>query len=284
MKNTAIGIVCQYFLPPLLITLILFIIAIFLMAKGAVKRGGCLLGALLICWLCIAFLPIPAKWFYRDWNNELNKYELLGTGDFTCVYAHPEDENKVIKQISAPGVLNNDMSYIHVLPTLFTTCTRDKCTLPCLMVHKFVTGLMWLTLERMREMDSKFFPHIYEMDRTRERIVCDRIEHKLNESSCPVDYEEQLRQFPYVVMSRKVRCMAWWRKALVVVSLSLSSHAAKKRRARRGHATCAHSRAVFFSGSSLSTCFFCAYMLSDHSHPSYSNAIKEDIEGDGRPR
>ena len=133
----------------------------------------------------------PAKWLYRDWNDELDPKDVLVSGVWTTVYQDPRDPTRVIKQISAPGVSHCDFSHVRV-PTPFRKCTRESCTIPCILAHRICTRFMWESLKRQKEMGSAFFPKIHSMDDAKLRYTCERVPHELEPARCPPHAKDQL--------------------------------------------------------------------------------------------
>ena len=191
---SGIGVLCEYLIPPVLVFLLFAVTGGVLMAKGRKKAGTGVLVLLVVIVLLIVLVPVPARWMYRDWNDEMDPDSLLIKGTWTTLYNHPSDDTKLIKQISAPGVSHCDFSHV-ALPTPFRNCSRDSCTLPCLMAHRISTRFMMESLRRVKNMNSKFFPKIYEIDEKKRRYVSEKVPHELTEYTCPLDYEEQMAEF-----------------------------------------------------------------------------------------
>ena len=189
-----VATLCEYLIPPLVVFIIIIVTGVVLIARGKKKEGGGILGLLVVLLLLIALVPVPAKWVFRDWNDELDSNNLLIKGTWTTLYRHPTDDSKVVKQISAPGVSHCDFSHVG-LPTPFRKCTRDSCTLPCLMAHRISTRFMMESLQRVKNMNSRFFPKIYEIDKRKRRYVSERVPHELTAYTCPANYEEQMAEF-----------------------------------------------------------------------------------------
>ena len=184
----------------ILIFLIIIIFAILLcvigykMFKKSKKAGITYTICTIIILFAILNISIKTTWFYEDHNKELEKYEKLVDGTWTKVYKL--DNDKVIKQISAPGVSHNKFTHV-TLPSLNRMCYKESCTIPVMMAHKFVTNIMWKSLKRIHSgdlKDVKYFPKIYEMDDKKKRYIQEYIPHELVKETCPLDFEKQMQE------------------------------------------------------------------------------------------
>lgn len=186
-----IAVLCEYLVPIVLAVLSFIITGAVLLAKGYIRAGVTVLSSLLILTALVVLVPVPARWFYRAWNDEMQPDTLEFKGTWTTLYRHPADDRKLIKQISAPGVSHCDFSHV-ALPTPFRNCTRDSCTLPVLLAHRISTRFMMESLRRVKAMDSKFFPKVHQIDYTKRRYVSERVPNELTPETCPKDYREQM--------------------------------------------------------------------------------------------
>ena len=190
VNNDGISILGGYLIPFIIFVLAIIVIAVFFLVKKYNKTGYLILGCLVVVLVVVFIVPFPAEWFFKDWNEELNPNDLMINGTWTNVYRH-KDNDKVIKQISAPGVSHRDFSHVQ-LPTPFRYCSRGSCTIPCMLAHRVSTRFMWESLKRVKAMNSKFFPKIYSMDSDKRRYVCEKVQNELNKKTCPIDFEKQM--------------------------------------------------------------------------------------------
>ena len=187
------NIIYGYLLPPLLIFVGLLILGVIMLTHKHIKIGIILLTVIAVGLVVFFCVPLPSYWFFKDYNSELDPKDLIINGTWTNVYRHPMDPNKVIKQISAPGVSHNDFSHVHI-PTTNKYCSRKSCTIPLMISHRLSTAVMWKSLKRVKSLNSKFFPKIYEMDDEKRRYVSEKVPHELTKDTCPDNFEEQLQE------------------------------------------------------------------------------------------
>ena len=185
-------VLLSYLLPFVLLFIIVIAFVIYFFSTKRPRIAFFILCGLVIIIILVLCLPLPTEFFFKDYNEELNPKDKLINGTWTNVYKHP-DNNKIIKQIAAPGVSHCDFAHVK-LPTLFTYCSRKSCTLPCMIAHRIATSVMCKSIERIINMNSKFFPKIYEYDKEKRRYVCEKISNELTLETRPIDYETQLQE------------------------------------------------------------------------------------------
>lgn len=184
---------------PSLLAVIFFILAIVFFCKKRNSIGAIMLLISILIVALFLLVPYPPGWFFKDYNEELGMEPTIN-GVWVKVY--DIGNNRVLKQISAPGVSHENFWHVK-LPTLYRECTKKACTIPCMIAHKISTNQMWLSIERQLEMDKedqeRFFPKIYSVDAKRKRYVCDKVKYELSEDTCPVDFKEQIAQLNMVL-------------------------------------------------------------------------------------
>jgi hypothetical protein len=191
-KDDNFSVICDYLIPPLMIFIALLTLSITMICGGHRKSGFVLLGITVIGLVIFFCLPMPSEWFFADYNSELNPDDLLINGTWTNVYKH-KDSDKVIKQISAPGVSHKDFSHVHI-PTTSKICTRESCTIPLMLSHRLSTAVMWKSLNRIKDMNSKFFPKMYEMDDNKRRYVSEKVPYELTLATRPENFAQQMQE------------------------------------------------------------------------------------------
>ena len=181
-----------YLVAPIAVILTLIICIIVFTSKKN-YRLSCMFAGILVClYVVICVVPMPAKWFFKDYNESLDNTDIMKRGTWTTIYK--PHNGQIVKQISAPGVSHSDFRHVG-LPTPFRVCERDSCTLITMLAHRISTRFMLLTLHRIKELNSKFFPKIYEIDDVKRQYIQEYIPNELNEKTCPLDYEKQLQEF-----------------------------------------------------------------------------------------
>jgi hypothetical protein len=191
-KNNGINILLKYILPPILIIITLIGLIIYNYLNKKYGNFQKFLILLVSFYTVTCLIPMPAKWFYKDHNTELDKNNIWIKGTWTTVYKPKND--KIIKQISAPGVSHKNFNHV-ALPTPFRMCERDSCTLVTMLAHRLSTRFMLLSLNRIKKMNSKFFPKIYKIDKKKRQIVQEYVDYEVNKNTCPANFEEQLKEF-----------------------------------------------------------------------------------------
>ena len=191
-KNGILIFFQEYLAIPIITITILIIMSIIFAIKKNFYMVALFIGILIFLYIITCIIPMPAKWFFEDYNDSLDNKDIMIKGTWTTVYK--PHNGKVVKQISAPGVSHNNFSHV-ALPTPFRTCERNSCTFVTMMAHRISTRFMLLSLHRIKELDSKFFPKIYEIDDEKRRVIQEYVPYELNKETCPVDWKEQLKEF-----------------------------------------------------------------------------------------
>ena len=192
MKENGILLLGDYVIIPILLVITLLVFIIVFIYKKNYILSGIFVGLLLLFYAVTCIFPIPMTWIYKDYNEEFDKNDIFIKGTWTTVYK-PRN-GKIVKQISAPGVSHQNFKHV-CLPTPYRMCTRNSCTLVTMTAHRISTRFMLLSLHRIKEMDSKFIAKIYEINDEKRRYIQEYVPHELNKDSCPVNYEEQLKEF-----------------------------------------------------------------------------------------
>lgn len=191
-----------FFFPILLISIFLILSIIFFCKKNFKNGFGFIFGIILIIVLFL-LIPYPPGIIFKDYNNEIQqKYGLKPIIYGRWVTIYDLGNNKVLKQISAPGVSHQDFNHVS-LPTLHKKCTRKACTIPCIIAHTISTKQMWLSIERILKMSKKdrerFFPKIYYINPKKKQYICEKIKYKLSKKSCPDNFKQQIIEFNNVL-------------------------------------------------------------------------------------
>lgn len=146
----------------------------------------------LLTTLFLLNLHVNPRYFYKDYNSEHSKLEKMVDGTWTTVYRY--NDNKLLKQISAPGVSHQSFTHV-LLPSFNRKCHLESCSIPVMLAHKYTTNIMWRSLKRIYKgalKDCKYFPKIYYMNEKKRYYIQEYIENELNEATCPENFREQM--------------------------------------------------------------------------------------------
>lgn len=171
--------------------------------QNSVTRGIIYSIVALAILFVILNIKIEPTSFYKDYNYLHQNLPKMVDGTWTTVYQL--DDNKVLKQISAPGVSHTDFTHVS-LPSFDRKCTKLSCTLPVMMAHKYTTNIMWKSLKKIYNgelADVKYFPKIYHMDDEKRYYIQEYIPHDLKDF-CPEDFEYQLQDLQQILLQKGV--------------------------------------------------------------------------------
>ena len=138
-------------------------------------------------------LHVNPRDFYENYNSEHSNLEKIVDGTWTTVYKYNDD--KLLKQISAPGVSHQSFTHV-LLPSFNRKCYLESCSIPVMLAHKYTTNIMWKSLKRIHEgplKDCKYFPKIYYMNDNKRYYIQEYIKNELNKETCPINFKEQLQ-------------------------------------------------------------------------------------------
>jgi hypothetical protein len=152
--------------------------------------------------MVICNTQLNPRHFYPDHNNKFKSLDKLVDGTWTTVYWH-SDKDKLIKQISMPGVTHKDFSHISFL-TFRKRCDYTKCSIPLIFAHKFSTFIMWQSIERIyyKLNDVRYFPKIFSIDKKTYSYIQEYVPHELNKKTCPDNFQEQLKDLNNILRQR----------------------------------------------------------------------------------
>jgi hypothetical protein len=136
------------------------------------------------------YITDPTKVALYRLQEELLKSDVIVNGTWTTVYKTPD--GKCLKQVSAPGVSHTDFNHVS-LPTPFRYCTRGSGNLITMLAHRISTRFMMLSVHRIKDMNSEFFPKIYDIDDKKRRYIQDYVPNELNPITCPENYKQQIQ-------------------------------------------------------------------------------------------
>lgn len=153
---------------------------------------------ILVILFLILNITIKPIWFFKDYNYCHSKLTKIVDGTWTTVYKL--DDNKVLKQISAPGVSHTDFTHVS-LPSFNRKCPKSSCTIPVMLAHKYTTNIMWKSLKKIYNGELacvKYFPKIYYMDDNKRYYIQEYVPNDLK-NSYPIDFEDQLKDLQKIL-------------------------------------------------------------------------------------
>jgi hypothetical protein len=63
-----------------------------------------------------------------------------------------------------------------------------------MLSHRLSTAVMWKSLNRIKDMNSKFFPKMYEMDDNKRRYVSEKVPYELTLATRPENFAQQMQE------------------------------------------------------------------------------------------